>query len=336
MRLSDISVSVTPLVCEIGDDDYQVRVETQVAATIAVSVAAPYVILRWTYTGTTGNYMDILAVSEVNIQANDLIVGKCVFAGAVLTGFDYNTGNVDAATFSPRRSVPHTLAERFKVEPTATPSMAVNVRGGVISNGTYIWMIPDQTTGALVAPASSTRYDIICLVGSTVTVVTGIEGSGTYPDPAGRIVLAVLKMVVGQTSILKTDIFDARPSYVDFTTQFVAMVGNQVVAGIKTFSSSPIVPTPTTDYQVSTKKYVDDLAALDVHLTGDQTIGGIKTFSVSPIVPTPTTSYQVSTKKYVDDVVAAIVILPSQTGNAGKSLVTNGSTASWDSPTYAA
>ena len=36
--------------------------------------------------------------------------------------------------------------------------------------------------------------------------------------------------------------------------------GNETVAGIKTFSSSPIVPTPTTDMQSATKKYVDDNA----------------------------------------------------------------------------
>lgn len=42
----------------------------------------------------------------------------------------------------------------------------------------------------------------------------------------------------------------------------VALIGNQTVAGIKTFSSSPIVPTPTTDMQASTKKYADDGLAL--------------------------------------------------------------------------
>lgn len=36
--------------------------------------------------------------------------------------------------------------------------------------------------------------------------------------------------------------------------------GDQTVAGIKNFTSSPIVPTPTTDYQAATKKYVDDNA----------------------------------------------------------------------------
>lgn len=38
----------------------------------------------------------------------------------------------------------------------------------------------------------------------------------------------------------------------------VKLTGNQTVAGVKTFSSSPIVPAPTTDLQAATKKYVDD------------------------------------------------------------------------------
>ena len=41
----------------------------------------------------------------------------------------------------------------------------------------------------------------------------------------------------------------------------VNLTGNQTVAGVKTFSSSPIVPAPTTDLQAATKKYIDDLIA---------------------------------------------------------------------------
>ena len=41
---------------------------------------------------------------------------------------------------------------------------------------------------------------------------------------------------------------------------YVETTGNETVAGIKTFSFSPIVPTPTTDYQASTKKYADEAA----------------------------------------------------------------------------
>ena len=39
----------------------------------------------------------------------------------------------------------------------------------------------------------------------------------------------------------------------------VALTGNETIAGIKTFSSSPIVPTPTTDTQAVNKQYVDGI-----------------------------------------------------------------------------
>ena len=42
-------------------------------------------------------------------------------------------------------------------------------------------------------------------------------------------------------------------NYIDKTT-------NETVWWVKTFTSSPIVPTPTTDFQTATKKYVDDNA----------------------------------------------------------------------------
>ena len=43
--------------------------------------------------------------------------------------------------------------------------------------------------------------------------------------------------------------------------QYVLMSGNQTIAGVKSFSSFPVTPSsaPTTNYQVSNKKYVDDL-----------------------------------------------------------------------------
>lgn len=46
---------------------------------------------------------------------------------------------------------------------------------------------------------------------------------------------------------------------VAFSDETVKLSGNQTIADVKTFSISPVVPTPTTDYQASTKKYVDDI-----------------------------------------------------------------------------
>ena len=115
----------------------------------------------------------------------------------------------------------------------------------------------------------------------------------------------------------------------------VDLTSAQAVAGVKTFSSSPIVPTPSLVNQAANKTYVDSVAsqgtpdadaatkgklqltnhlggtaaaptvpglATKVALTGDETIAGIKTFSSSPIVPTPTTNFQAATKAYVDSI----------------------------------
>ena len=55
-----------------------------------------------------------------------------------------------------------------------------------------------------------------------------------------------------------TNIIASIKSWAD--TIYVALTGNQTVAGIKTFSSFPVLPSadPTSDYQAATKKYVDD------------------------------------------------------------------------------
>ena len=69
----------------------------------------------------------------------------------------------------------------------------------------------------------------------------------------------------GQELTLHTTIIQAGGigNYLVFTATleepaaYVELTGNQTVAGIKTFSSSPIVPTPTTGLQAVTKDYVD-------------------------------------------------------------------------------
>lgn len=84
----------------------------------------------------------------------------------------------------------------------------------------------------------------------------------------------------------------------------VKLTGDQTVAGIKTFSSIPVLPAsnPTTANQASRKQYVDDLDAANVKLTGAQTVAGVKTFSSIPVGPAsdPTTDNQLTRKFYVD------------------------------------
>jgi len=203
-KVSDVLVTVSTVVCEIGNGTYQVRVSTAASQNITVATTTPYVVFRWTYTGATANYMDMLAVAAGSIQANDLIVGKCVFASSTLTGFSYNTTDY-------RRSTPYTLDQQLRVEPTETASMTVRIRGGRFSFGSQPIFVSDQVTSIINAPASYTRYDLVCIdTAGAIQVVTGTEGAGTPPNYEGRVPLAYLKLEVSTTSITASEIKDIR------------------------------------------------------------------------------------------------------------------------------
>lgn len=82
-------------------------------------------------------------------------------------------------------------------------------------------------------------------------------------------------------------------------TAVVHKTGDETIAGVKTFSSSPLIPSAITGGQAI--RYDQS-----VKLSGDETIAGVKTFSSSPIVPTPTTDTQAVNKIYVDTKVAKV------------------------------
>ena len=63
----------------------------------------------------------------------------------------------------------------------------------------------------------------------------------------------------------------------EIDTNAVHKTGDETVAGVKTFSTAPVVPTPTANMQAATKKYVDDLASEKVDtadIVNDLTTGG--------------------------------------------------------------
>ena len=100
-----------------------------------------------------------------------------------------------------------------------------------------------------------------------VTVPKTIASGETITIPAGRV--AVLPNVqVDGTLNVEGDVFiPAGATFGDLESQIASKVslnGDEVIAGVKTFSSSPIVPTPTTGTQAANKAYVDDVVDSDV------------------------------------------------------------------------
>lgn len=81
------------------------------------------------------------------------------------------------------------------------------------------------------------------------SLATTIRGQATTVKAAFDYDVNVVKDFINDTLTEEADALDA---------ENVKLTGDQTLDGIKTFTSSPIVPTPTADLHASTKKYVDD------------------------------------------------------------------------------
>lgn len=96
----------------------------------------------------------------------------------------------------------------------------------------------------------------------------------------------------------------------------VLLTGDQTVSGVKTFSSSPLVPNVTAgdnSSKAANTAFVAAGLATMVSLTGNQTVAGVKTFSSNPLVPTPSVSdnsQKPATTAYIETKFQVVNALP--------------------------
>lgn len=250
--------SLSALVAEIEDGTHQLRIATTTVVNILVSSASPYVVLRWSYTGNTSDFMEILAVSTP--ATYDLIIGKCTFiGGGVLNGFVYS-----------ERSNPEVLDLFLQVEVAEEGGLYVRIRAGRIQNGKENIDIPDQKSGTFIPPGSNSRIDLVYV--DRTTGIIAIDSSGTAaatpvaPNYAGRLILAEVTLSAGDLSIAASAIKDVRDfvnmSYaVDDTTiqvdangkLAVKTIGNASVSGL---FGTWLVRSSDTVYQASTDGFI--------------------------------------------------------------------------------
>ncbi|HEF9460383.1 TPA: hypothetical protein SBX41_001405 [Campylobacter coli] len=94
----------------------------------------------------------------------------------------------------------------------------------------------------------------------------------------------------------------------------VAKTGDETIAGVKTFSVPPVSATnPTANNQVANKSYVDTVGNSKVALSGNQTIAGVKTFNAAPVCGANPTQDSQLTRKWYVDYGGGIKNLGNQT-----------------------
>ena len=117
---------------------------------------------------------------------------------------------------------------------------------------------PDSNSGVLTQPK-------VIEAGETVTIKSGRQAILTDMVVEGDLVIeagADVSMLASVVPKSLEDIIDTLDSSI------VKLTENQTIDDVKTFTSSPIVPTPTTDFQVATKKYVDDAISVEAGTGG--------------------------------------------------------------------
>ena len=176
-----------------------------------------------------------------------------------------------------------TLARRMsKTDTTLTISSVLDKTGNAIS-GFYSVVIDEGTSkeefisGTLDSASkifssltrgidySNARTGVLTLQQKhdrgAVVQITNYTALGTMRDMLNGDITLPNKLTYENTETISDDKDIATKAYADgLDNNNVKITGNQTIDGVKTFSSSPIVPTPTADTQAATKKYIDDIA----------------------------------------------------------------------------
>jgi len=179
----------------------QVGVNFQSVQNIAVSSVAPTIVLRYFFESTLNHFVDLLALASSTVEEDDIVLGEAIYAGSVLTGFNYAT-----------RSEVDTMDKFLKVEPLPSPAMKVIVRQGRVNYGVRNFDVLTQESLTFVAPSFFPRIDTLFVdVDGVVKVNTGVEALVPLaPGYQDRVVLAEVSLSVGQTQILVAHIKDVR------------------------------------------------------------------------------------------------------------------------------
>jgi len=177
---------------------------------------------------------------------------------------------------------PVSSATQTALNAKANDAAVVHNTGNESIAGTKNFTGTLQSGGTAVVVTSDSRLsDERTPLDSSVTSAKIVDGTIVNADISGSAAIAQSK-VASLTTDLAAKADDSA---------VVHDTGDETVAGIKTFSSSPIVPTPSTNTQAANKSYVDSVAGAGapdatsstkglVQLSGD--LGGT---AASPTVP---------------------------------------------------
>jgi hypothetical protein len=170
-KVTNSSVTVSPLICQIEDNDRKVsiRIETQEGVAIAVSASTPFVISRMDWLNVENNWMDIISVAEEDILSGDLIIGRCEYNIGDLVSFDYTRKSVNPI------AVVNESKNALKVESNEPQDNKGYVNAGSIYFNNELVTYAGGQSPAISITSTDPRIDLVCI--SALGVISIVEGT---------------------------------------------------------------------------------------------------------------------------------------------------------------
>jgi hypothetical protein len=153
LRTSDTSIEILPFALYYKDtvNNLGVRIETTQSALVTVNNTKPFIVGRFEWIDSIDNYMDFVAISNAEITATDIIFGRLIFNGTVLTTeYDYSR----KMWASPYYTGYNDPTPPFKVVANEPYDNKVTVRpGSMFINGQTATISTDTQSPAFTLPA---------------------------------------------------------------------------------------------------------------------------------------------------------------------------------------
>jgi hypothetical protein len=204
-RIDDTTVEVAAYEVEVSDGTYQVHIKATTPTDVTVAAATPYVVFRYTYSEAEEWYGAFHAVAYDDIQANDIVFGKCVYSGANMTGTEYSEKTI------PNTEYNSSIIDMLKV--TNNGDMTLHIEGGYVAFAGKIVEVSGGDMGASVAPVANPRIDLIYIDrDGNIGSYAGLESATPVcPDHDRVIPIAQIYLTVGMAEITGANITDVRP-----------------------------------------------------------------------------------------------------------------------------
>lgn len=179
-RTSDVSVSISPAIVYYRDtaNALGVKIEITENANLTVTNTKPYVVGRFTWIDDALNFMDFVGVSYEEITATDIVFGRLIFNGAVLTSeYDYSRKSWASTYYTGYNQT----SPPFKVIANDPYDDKVTIMPGrMFINGQLVEIAVNTLSPAFTLPAPiGGKTDIVALDNNAGNIVILSSGSTT-------------------------------------------------------------------------------------------------------------------------------------------------------------